>query len=857
MNRPGLLLLLVLATTAGLAQPLDPVADPRAVVVASDARFTVLTPSLIRMEWSARGAFEDQPSLLVLNRRMPVPRYTTGDEDGWLTLKTDELTLRYRRGSGKFGKENLVIRLRVAGRDVVWTPGTEDRGNLKGTIRTLDGVKGATALEDGILSRDGWVVVDDSERPLFDGSDWPWVQPRAPGERQDLYFFGYGHRYRAALFDFTRLAGKIPMPPRFAFGFWWSRYWSYTDEEFKQLVREFQIHSVPLDVLVVDMDWHLTFNMRWDRSRKDQAGQTLGWTGYTWDRNYFPDPEKFLRWCDQKNLRTPLNLHPASGIQPHEQQYPAMARAMGIDPSTHVYVPFDIVDKKFATNYFDLVIHPLERQGVDFWWLDWQQWGTTKIPGVTPTWWLNYVFFTDMERQNRARPLLFHRWGGLGNHRYEIGFSGDVISVWESLKFQPYFTATAANVGFGYWSHDIGGHMPGTITPELYTRWIQWGAFSPILRTHTTKNPGAERRIWAYPTDAFLTMRDAIRFRYSLIPYLYTMSREAYDTGVSLCRPMYYDSPESPEAYQFTGEYMFGDQMLVAPVTAPVDSSSMLAPVQIWLPAGEWVEWYTGARLRGPAVYARRFALDEIPLYVQAGAVIPMQPVVENAGRQAANPLVLALFPGDSGSFSLYEDAGNSSSYQKGEYARTPIRWTGAGTDVRSLRIDPVVGNFPGMLGERKYEFRLIGVMPPASVSCNGKALDPVSDARGEGWSYDGTRGDLCIRTATYPTSVPVELTVKGVKDLPVWIQDLRGTLSRLHRVQPLLNNLWPKEWSPEILIAAGQTGNRIGINPANAERELDSLRASLPQVEKEISAMKIDPALKAKVLEHLRRTGE
>ena len=856
MKVVGLFSALLLVLAGGLAQTLDPAADPGAVVVVDDVRFTVLTPSLIRMEWATDGRFEDQASLLFLNRRLPVPPITRAENDGWLVLTTDNLSLRYRKGSGRFTRENLEIRLHVAGREVLWVPGTEDRGNLKGTIRTLDGVEGATSLEDGILSRDGWVVVDDSERPLFDASDWPWVQPRRPGARQDLYFFGYGHNYKAALFDFTRVAGKIPMPPRFAFGLWWSRYWGYTDEEFKQLVGEFETYSVPLDVLVIDMDWHLTFTMRWDRVKKDQAGQRLGWTGYTWDRNYFPDPEWFLEWCAQKGLRTPLNLHPASGIQPHEQQYPAMARAMGIDPATQKYVPFDIVDKKFATNYLHQVIHPLEKQGVDFWWLDWQQWGTTKIPGVTPTWWLNYVFFTDMERQNLVRPLLFHRWGGLGNHRYQIGFSGDVISVWESLKFQPNFTATASNVGFGYWSHDIGGHMPGPITPELYTRWIQWGAFSPILRTHTTKNPGAERRIWAYPTDAFLTMRDAIRLRYALIPYIYSMSRQAFDTGVSLCRPMYYEHPEALEAYQFAGQYQFGDGMIVAPVTAPIDSSSLLAPVKVWLPAGEWVEWFTGARLRGPAVYLRKFALDEIPVYVRAGSVIPMQPTGQNAGEQRANPLVLALFPGGDGSFSLYEDTGNSTAYVKGEFCRTGFRWTGEGSR-RVLSVDPAEGSYPGMMQERRFELHIVGMMPPGSVSCNGKALGPVRNSGEEGWYYDGTKGEICIRTASYPTSAPVEVTLEGMRDLPAWLQSLRGTLARLHRVMPFLNNLWPKEWSPEILVSAAQTGNRMGAAPAKANEELSGLRAALPRVREEVGALKIDPLLKRRVLEHLRGIEE
>jgi hypothetical protein len=382
----------------------SPIPDKRAVVIAGDARFTVLTPSLIRMEWSPEGRFEDRASLLFTNRLLPVPAFTVDTSKGWLVITTETAALRYRRGSGRFSPGNLSVEFACAGKASTWHPGLADTANLGGTTRTLDGVRGATPLEPGLLSRDGWVVVDDSRRPLFDHDEWPWVIPRTDTLGQDLTLFAYGHRYKELLHDFTRVAGRIPMPPRFAFGTWWSRYWAYTDAELKQLVHEFAIHDVPLDVLVVDMDWHLTFNQRWDKDVRDQAGQRLGWTGYTWDRDYFPDPEGFLRWCEGEGLKTTLNLHPASGIQPHEVQYPAMAKAMGIDPSTKRYVPFDIVDRRFTRNFLDLVIRPLEEQGIDFWWLDWQQWGTTTITGVTPTWWLNYVFFTSMERRKTTRP---------------------------------------------------------------------------------------------------------------------------------------------------------------------------------------------------------------------------------------------------------------------------------------------------------------------------------------------------------------------------------------------------------------------------------------------------------------------
>lgn len=485
-------------------QEYDPMANPAATVVSGDARFTILTPGLIRMEWAAGGSFEDHASLTFVNRNLPVPSFRQSETEGWLEITTERLVLRYRKDSGKFTADNLSVAFRVDTSFSTWKPGMKEEGNLQGTTRTLDGYDGmyrqygspmVIDLGQGILSRDGWVVIDDSERPLFDDSDWPWVMARDDRERQDWYFFGYGHDYKTALGDFIKTAGRIALPPRFVFGTWWSRYWEYTDKEFRDLVAEFETHSVPLDVLVIDMDWHITSLPEFYRDGKlleDQSGEGFGWTGLTWNKNYFPDPAKFLDWTNRLGLKTCMNLHPASGVQPHEARYKEMAEAMGVDPATKKYIPFDITDKTFARNYMDIILRPMEKEGIDFWWLDWQQWGHTKIEGVNPTFYLNYVFFSDMERQGGKRPLIFHRYGGPGNHRYQIGFSGDTYITWSSLAFQPYFTATAANVGFGYWSHDIGGHQRGTQDPELYTRWIQWGSFSPILRTHCTKNPEIE-----------------------------------------------------------------------------------------------------------------------------------------------------------------------------------------------------------------------------------------------------------------------------------------------------------------------------------------------------------------------------
>ena len=843
---------------AARAQADDPVADPKATVVVANARFTVLTPQLVRMEWSATRTFEDRPSLVFVNRRLPPPAFKVAKSRGWTTIDTGRLILRYQEGtagSGRFSPENLSVQLDVAGKRVVWKPGMADTGNLRGTTRTLDGVKGATNIEPGLVSRDGWVLVDDSTRPLFDDSDWPWVIQRPAGARQDWYFFGHGHEYRQALKDFTRIAGRIPMPPRFAFGTWWSRYWSYTDREFKALVREFESHDVPLDVLVIDMDWHLTFGTKWWENKKDQSGHTLGWTGYTWNRTLFPDPPGFLAWCGDRGLKTPLNLHPASGVQPHEEQYPAMARAMGIDPATRKYVPFDITSKKFAENYFRILHHPYEEQGVDFWWLDWQQEHQTKTEGVNPTWWLNYVHTTDMERRAK-RPIIYHRWGGLGNHRYQIGFSGDTVSVWDSLAFQPFFTATAANVGYGYWSHDIGGHMPGPVDAELYTRWIQFGLFSPILRTHTTKNPQAERRIWAYPSEYATIMRDAFLLRYALIPYLYSASRHAYDEGLSLLRPLYYDYPGSPEAYEFTGEYLFGESMIAAPIAGPVDGESGLAKKEIWLPAGEWIEWYTGTRLQGPARVGRTFALDEVPVYVKAGAIVPMQPPMRHTGEKPVDPLILTIFPGESGSTRVYEDAGDTLGYKGNEYSWTTVRHARDANGARTVEILPVDGGYPGMPAARAYEIRLFGALPPAAVALGARAL-PFS-ARGEqggSWRYDGETLTTIISVPRTSASERVSVVVKTA-DEPTeraLVSGYVGTLRRLRAAMQELNGTWPKGWAPDALVEAVQTPSRIEVNPARAAEELKGLAARVPAIVEEIRAMDFDFKAVSRALARLK----
>jgi len=721
----------------------EPLAHPDSMVVSNGARFTVLTPRLLRLEWSETGEFEDRGTYAFPTRYAPVPRFVTRSEGRALTIDTGALTLRYRRDSGRFAAGNLSIWFERNGKRHTWTPGLPNPTNLRGTRRTLDLCAGDAALEEGLLSRAGWVLFDDSHSVLFDPLDG-WVTSRPNHEVQDWYFFGYGHDYKGALADYVRFGGPVPLVPRYVLGAWWSRYWAYRDQDLKALVGEFEANDMPLDVLVVDMDWHTPHS----------------WTGYTWNRELFPDPAAFLEWVHDKGLRVSLNLHPAEGVQAFEAVYPQFAEAMGVDAESGQAVPFRIADKRYAQNYFELLHHPLEDQGVDFWWVDWQQGETSEVQGLDPLLWLNHLHFTDSTRRGR-RPMVYSRWGGLGNHRYQTGFSGDTWVGWAALQFQPHFTATASNVAYGWWGHDIGGHMGQPTEPELYARWVQFGALSPSLRLHATKDPLAERRPWKYPEPACCAARAAFHLRYQLVPYIYTMARVAHDTGVSLCRPMYYEHPDEDAAYAARYQYYFGDQMIAAPIVHPADPEIDMAVFDVWIPEGTWIDYQTKETFTGPSWVRLVGDLERVPMLVKAGGILPLAAPFEPptpshlaSGTTGAIPddrLVLSVFPGAHGQFRCYEDDGLTEAYKEGQYEWTEVTMRNDAPDAWVVHISPVEGCCDDLPRRRSYEIRLEGSRRPDRVIVDGSE---ISD-----WAHDPEMLRTTIRVPERDKGQPVTIT--------------------------------------------------------------------------------------------------
>jgi alpha-glucosidase (family GH31 glycosyl hydrolase) len=459
------------------------------------------------------------------------------------------------------------------------------------------------------------------------------------------------------------------------------------------------------------MDWHLT----------ETGNTSTGWTGYTWNAELFPDPAHFIQQIHELGLKTSLNLHPAEGVHPHESPYAEFARFMGIDPETGQPVPFDPANPHFMQGYFDLLHHPIEEQGVDFWWLDWQQGRKARLPGLDPLWWLNHLHFYDLMRNGTRRPFIFSRWGGLGNHRYPIGFSGDTVVGWQALDFQPGFTAAAANVGYGWWSHDIGGHMGGVEDDELYTRWVQYGVFSPILRLHSTNNPYNERRPWGRGKAANAAAGSAMRLRRTLIPYLYSMAWRNTQTSLPPILPLYYTHPMSEQSYLSPQAYWYGSELVAAPFTQPANPETGLARQVVWLPTSEegesvWFDFFNGKRI-DPGWQIIYGDLDDIPVFARPGAIVPLDTETDRFGTVNPDSLQVRIFPGADNSFELYEDDGETLSYLQGHSLLTPFTQKWEQTCLE-FQVGPIQGDLSLVPAGRTYQLDFCGILYPSRIEC-------------------------------------------------------------------------------------------------------------------------------------------
>ncbi|GAA3568312.1 hypothetical protein GCM10022197_25620 [Microlunatus spumicola] len=640
-------------------------------------------------------------------------------------------------------------------------PATDEPGQLGGWTRGLDAYPdqagtdvSAVDLHPGVLNRQGWWLLDDSWAAVRTADGWITGRRTDDPTYADGYFFGYGHDYATALADLRVLSGPAALPPQWTFGVWYSVYDALAAKTYEDdLLPAFAAHDVPVDALSVDTDWKAP--VRWD--------------GWEWNRDLFPDPPAFFAWAEAQRLAVVLNVH--AGLSGRDPALAQVQRASG-DPLVEAGFCFspdchalDFGDRAQAAAWFALHT-PYEREGARQWWLDWCCTSSmVDVPGATPDSWLNERYAQRQVDAGR-RGLVLSRIGASledfrgsypsgpwGEHRSTVHFTGDTAPTWETLALAARLTPDEAAIGEPWVSHDVGSFLGRHLPDDLYARWVQLGTFSPVLRLHSHHG---DRLPWQYD-EAAGPAADFLRLREALSPYTYSAAWEATQTGQPVCRPLYLDDPDAPEAYAHPDEYRFGHDLLVAPVVTAGTTASR----EVWFPPGRWVGWFDGRTYTGPSTANVTVPLDQMPVFLRAGGIVTQVP---GARRVEPSPSAVALTvaSSDAGqvtSTNLHTDAGDGLGYAQGESADTLLTyasrrgpWWWPKPSSR-LTIGASSGTFPGAVAERSYAVDLRALSRPDRVRVDGTDLpEAAPDGDAAGWWYDDAARTLHVRTAALAT---------------------------------------------------------------------------------------------------------
>ena len=695
-------------------------------IVMGNNRLTLITPTLIRLEYSTNGTFVDTPTYFAYNRESLLrPDEISIDElgDDTYEIRTKALRIRYKHDGYPFSTANLHVFYQKNGKEAKFTNRFILRNNLGGPVETLDRVTREIPMNDGILSKDGWYMIDDARGDLIING---WLQPRDTRTHlQDQYCFIYGNDYKAALRSLGAISGRVPMTRKYIHGVWYCRYWDYTSDEFLDIIRGYDKHDFPLDNIVFDMGWHTN-----DATTGAGHNGLRNWTGYTWNRKLIPDPQALLDAIHRQHVHVALNDHPHDGIRNHEACYAPFMRAMGAKPGDNLL--FDPGDSTYMRHFFAYAHHPLERMGVDFWWLDWQQnylYPYVRGTNTTTLAWINELYYRDSERDG-LRGCGYSRWAGWGDHRHPIQFSGDAQANWDILAFEVKLTAGSGNGGCYYWAHDIGGFR-GEPNPELTARWTQFGALSAALRVHSTKDPKLDRRPWLADEPYTNAMRRMYHLRSLLMPYIYSCVWQTHNTMLPLNRSLFIDYGTQEESFENAQEFTFGDLILAAPITTPGKGVDKRATQKVWFPKGEtWYDYFTGERFEGGRTREIEKPLAEFPMYVRGGWLLPMQSYSNRPTSARLDTLVMRLYPAAhdaDNSFTLYEDDGLTLDYTKGRYATTQLQYT-CKNNHSIVNIHPVKGEYKGQVPQRAYRLQLFGFDKIRRLKVNGRTVKPTYD---------------------------------------------------------------------------------------------------------------------------------
>ena len=605
----------------------------------------------------------------------------------------DKEEVIYRLGQQKNGKMNQR-----------WQKVFMRKDNIKVCIPFFQSVKGYGIFWDNYSAT---TFTDNPQETSFDSE---------VGDCSDYYFMfgGSGDGVVAQMRDLT---GQAPMMPLWVYGFSQSRERYKTQFELQEVVEKYRSLKVPLDGIV--QDWQY-----W--------GKDSNWNAMSFDAATFPDPKGMVDKVHSLNAHLFIVAWP--GVGPHTKQYAEFKdKKMLIDfetwPPNSGVRPYDVYNPVARDIYWNYLNKGVFSLGIDGWWLDssepdhinikdkdWEQLthlGTYRsVVNAFPLVHIKGIYDHQRQTTSDKRVTIFTRSAFAGQQRYASNtWSGDVGSSWQNLQKQIPASLNFSLTGIPYWNADIGGFFAGAFVKdggaknpafqELYTRWLQFATFTPMMRSHGTDIP---REIYQFGQRGdwpFDVQEKFINLRYSLLPYQYATAWNVTSHAGSIIRALYMDFANDKKVYNIDNEYMFGKSFLVAPVT---EKGTKTQPV--YLPAGAaWYDFWTGEKIEGGTTVNKETPMEIMPLYVKAGSIVPWGPKVQYAAEKKWDNLELRIYPGANADFTLYEDENDGYNYEKGLYSTISFHWN---DQERKLMIDDRTGDFPGVLKSRTFKFILV-----------------------------------------------------------------------------------------------------------------------------------------------------
>ena len=651
---------------------LDPKAEKTNIFFFNDYRLSIIHEGVVRIEKDSSKRFNDEITQFAFVRKTNFNDFKTDRDTTYLKIIFADYELCF---NGSIDTSYIVYNGQKLPLD--------NSKNLKGTYGTVDGMNGEIIVDGGgnreigygVCSKNGVAIIDDKDSYCLN-EELEFTHKNE--DEIDVYVFFFPNDYQNAVKALFDISGYPPLLPKYAFGNWWSRYHAYSSEEYLYLMDSFKKEDIPFSVATIDMDWHYS---NWSNNRNlfedigmpkeefidPKSGKyiidswnngpwSIGWTGYSWNKKLFPNYKETLKELRKKGLHITLNLHPADGIAFYEDCYEESKKQLGLNLEKKETILFDLTDKKFKEHYFKNILGSYQKDGVDFWWIDWQQGENSKLPGLSPMWLCNHYFYLENGKFN-YRPLILSRFAGIGSHRYPLGFSGDSYQSYDSLKYLIKTTPMASNVGFTYWSHDIGGHMHGYKDGEQFLKFIQFGIFSPINRLHCSCEEMFDKNPLLFLKGNRDMIKHFLRLRHKMIPYIYSFMHETHLEGTPLCKPLYYDCPKDELAYAYSDvEYIFANDLLVRPFNEKADENGFNV-FKMYFPEGKYFDLFYGYAYEGEKEITIHRENESMPVFIKEGSFFVLDS--RNHGNKLDNPKEIDVTTSTgNGKYIFYEDNG-------------------------------------------------------------------------------------------------------------------------------------------------------------------------------------------------------